>query len=98
MNHRRPSPGHQYRDNGACHARSDSLSRGRGCIHPVQGEDEKRPRAQVRELADDLDHVRLASARRSLVLNSFSIRSVMRKPLTMFVIEAKSATVPSVRI
>ena len=44
------------------------------------------------------DHERLPPSRLSLVLNIFSMRSVIRKPLTMLVIEAKSAMAPSTRM
>src|SRR5438067_330214 len=72
-----------------------------GCgrrVHPVQRKDEQRRRNEVSELSDGVDHRRAFSPGFVSVLNIFSMRSVMRKPLTMFVIDAKSAMAPRMRI
>ena len=50
------------------------------------------------ELRDCFHQTRPSPPARSPVLNSFSIRSVMRYPLTMFVIDANRAIAPSARI
>src|SRR5258708_22312324 len=98
VNHRRLGPGDEDRGGRTRHAGVHAFPRRRRSVHPVQRDDEERPGGQIRDLADGGDHVRLTFVGRSPVLNSFSIRSVIRKPLTMFVIEAKSATAPRVRI
>ena len=64
-------------------------------VHPVQREDEQRRGHEIRKLDEDF-HQRFPPA--PGVLNILSMRSVIRKPLTMLVIEANSATAPSKRI
>ena len=85
-------------DRRAGHAGVHALAGGRGRVHPVQREDEAARRDEVRELADAVHHQWRALPRLSEVLNIFSIRSVIRKPLTMLVIEANSAIAPRMRI
>ena len=61
--------------------------------HPQQREDEQRRGNEINRL-DNVVHVHdLAGSR---FLNILSIRSVSRKPLTIFVIEAKTATAPRI--
>src|SRR4029453_15056800 len=90
-------PGDDDRHSGAGDARVDTPAGGRGCVHPVEREDEHGRRDGVPQLADAIHHARFPSPGLS-VLNIFSIRSVIRKPLTMLVIEAKSAIAPRMRI
>ena len=104
VNDRRFGPCDDDGDHRAGDARVHAFARRRRGVHPVQREDEQRRRDQVPELADAVDHEPppdLAPGSvggRLSVLNILSIRSVIRKPLTMFVIEAKSAMAPSARI
>src|SRR4029453_7400917 len=67
--------------------------RGARVREPLQREDEERGRGEVGELGELLDH--RPAAPRSGRLNMRSMRSVIRKPLTMLVIDAATATVPS---
>src|SRR6266850_220192 len=90
-------PGDDHRHGRARDARIDAPAGGPGRVHPVQREDEQGRRDEVPELADAVHHARLPSPGLS-VLNIFSIRSVIRNPLTMFVIEAKRAMAPRMRI
>src|SRR5262249_19587427 len=63
-------------------------------VQPAQREDEQARREQVEELGRRVGD---AGAHRlgSRSLNILSMRSVIRKPLTMLVTEAKTATAPS---
>ena len=81
----RRQDGHRHPD----HARNHPVARGLGIVHPVQREDEQGRRQDGRELTDEMHHC---------FLNILSMRSVIMKPLTMFVIEANSATAPRMRI
>ena len=78
-------------------------ARGGRRVHPVQREDEQRRRDEVRQL-DEVTSIMgdrpgsPPSYRASPVLNIFSMRSVIRKPLTMLVIEANSAMAPRMRM
>ena len=73
-------------------------ARGLRVVHPVQREDEQRRRDEVGELRDGVASCVASPRRRCLVLNILSMRSVIRKPLTMLVIEAKSAMAPRIRM
>ena len=64
-----------------------------GMAHPHQREDEQNRGNQVNRLNDGVHVHDLPGSR---FLNILSIRSVSRKPLTMFVIEATTATVPRI--
>src|SRR5439155_6077348 len=90
-------PGDTDRDRRARHAREHGVAGGRGAVHPMQREDEQGRGDEVPELADAVRHVRPRSPRWSSVLNIFSIRSLLRNPLTMFVIEVTIAIAPSAR-
>src|SRR4029453_6722647 len=98
VNHSRIRPRDDHRDSRPRHTRVDALPGGRGCIHPVKREDETDRSNDVGELADRVDHEGRPSSRFSPVLNIFNMRSVMRNPLTMFVIEAKGAIAPRTRM
>src|SRR6266566_8090 len=82
-------PGREDRDGHPEHARDDAVAGGLGVVHPIQREDEQRRRDDGRELRDRLRHC---------FLNIFSMRSVIRNPLTMLVIDANSAMAPRMRI
>ena len=60
-------------------------------VHPFERQDEQGSRGQISEL-NQAAHLGLVS---SLFLNIFNMRSVIRKPLTMFVTDAAMATRPS---
>src|SRR5204863_3526817 len=76
-------PGDADRDRGRGHAGVDALPRGGRRVHPVERENEQRGRRDVGELGDAEGHARSPARGFLSVLNIFSIRSVMRKPLTM---------------
>src|SRR5690606_29206393 len=83
----------QRADHGERHRRDAGqhrAARRRRIAHPLEREDEERGRDQV----DNVDCLR-THLRGSRFLNIFSMRSVMRKPLTMFVVDANTATAPS---
>ncbi len=87
----RPGPG---RDHGQEHRRDagEDATAGRlRIVHPMKGEDEQHRGDEVGEL-----EWRISFLTSSRVLNILSIRSVIRNPLTMFVIEANSATAPRI--
>src|ERR671925_77861 len=67
-------------------AGDDAAARGLRMAQPPEREDEERSRREVGQLCAAVDH-RFGSRSR----NIFSIRSVIRKPLTMFVIDAATA-------
>src|SRR5438132_5955897 len=69
--------------------RSHGVAGGLRVVHPVQREDEQRRREDGSELVDGVRHC---------FLNIFSMRSVMRNPLTMLVMEANSAMAPRIRM
>src|SRR4029453_18804597 len=98
VNDLRLRPGDDHRDGRTCHTRVDTLPGGRGRIHPVKREDETDRSNDVGDLADRVDHEGRPSSRLSPVLNIVNMRSVMRNPLTMFVIEAKRAIAPRTRM
>ncbi len=77
----------------AADARRDTASRRLRMTHPAQREHEERRRDEVGSLGDVLRH-RLPPCWRNIL----SIRSVIRKPLTMLVTEAATAIVPSTRL
>src|SRR5262249_35294253 len=83
----------QCADDGGCHADDtgeDAPPRGMGMAHPFQGKDERRGRKQISEFCN----VRHDYFPGSRLLNILSIRSVIRSPLTMLVIDAATAMVP----
>ena len=88
----------QRADDGERHggdAGEDAAPRGRRGVHPVQREDEEGRRGEVGDLDErHADAAHLRASPRGSVLNILSMRSVIRNPLTMFVIDAKSATAP----
>src|SRR5690606_36695862 len=99
----------EHRRAHADHARQHAAARRLGPVQPAQRKDEERGREDVRDLRDLVgpahgpgslldrgDYGRRAHCPGSLFLNIFSIRSVIRKPLTMFVIEAATAIVPRI--
>ena len=69
--------------------RPDAPARGLRIVHPVQREDEQGRCQDGGELGDGVGHC---------FLNIFSMRSVIRNPLTMFVMDANSATAPRTRM
>ena len=77
--------GHDHSPNPRHHPAAGGL----GIVHPVQCEDEQHRGQHGGELGDGVGHC---------FLNIFSMRSVIMNPLTMFVIEANSATAPRTRI
>src|SRR5689334_16392346 len=77
------------RERHAADAGNHAASRGGRIAHPLEREDEQRGRDEIDQLNQRVDH--LAGSR---FLNIFSMRSVMRNPLTMFVVDAKTATAP----
>src|SRR6059058_2312653 len=85
----RLNPGRPHRDHHARHARHDTAAGRLGIVHPVQREDEQGRREHRGGLGDRVDHC---------FLNILSMRSVIRNPLTMLVMEANSATAPMMRI
>src|SRR5262249_10981153 len=87
----------QGADDGERHAgdaRGDAAPRGLGPREPAQREDEQRRRDQEAGLSQMLDQLRAHFAG-SRFLNMRSMRSVIRKPETMFVTDAATAIVPS---
>src|SRR5205823_2443523 len=68
----------------------DTAARARRRIHPLQREDEQRAGDDV-DVVDERAHYRFSSR----FLNIFSMRSVIRNPLTMFVTAAVIAMKPS---
>ena len=91
-------PGRHDGDDHGGHAGIHALPGGRRGVHPVQREDEQDGRDQVGELDDPCVHEWPSRFGLPVGLNIFSMRSVIRKPLTMFVIEANSAIAPMMRI
>ena len=89
MHDLRLHPGRHHGDGHPPDAGEHSLARGLRIAHPVKGENEQRRRGDRRELPERLDHC---------FLNIFSMRSVIRNPLTMLVMEANRATAPRMRI
>ena len=71
----------------------DAAARRFWMTEPTKRQDEKCGRRQVSELNEAVAH-RFGSRSR----NIFSMRSVMRNPLTMLVIEANSAIAPRMRM
>src|SRR5467141_1774806 len=82
-------PGRDDRDGHARDPGDHTAARRFWVVHPIQREDEQRRGEDGGELTDEMHHC---------FLNILSMRSVIMKPLTMFVIEAKSATAPRMRI
>src|SRR4029453_1000793 len=70
-------------------ARAHAAARRRGMIEPAQRQDEERRGDQVAGLREMLRHYLRPRSR-----TIFRMRSVIMKPLTMFVIEAATAMVP----
>ncbi len=91
-------PGGEHGDHHAADAGVHAVPRGLRIAHPMEREDEERGRDEVRELDQRMNHLGAALPPASRVLNILSMRLVMRKPLTMLVIEAKSATAPRKRM
>ncbi len=86
------------RDHGEQHRHNTGVDATAGrfrIVHEMKREDEQHRADEVGELRYGVDHF-FTSSRGDL--NILSIRSVMRKPLTMFVIEAKSAMAPRIRM
>src|SRR5262245_36680485 len=88
-------------DDGQRHA-SDARENATACggriAHPFEREDEQRGRDEVDQLNELIDHFACpgpVAAAGSRFLNIFSMRSVMRKPLTMLVVDANTAMAPS---
>src|SRR5260370_12905698 len=86
MSDQRAGDGHQH--SGL--AREDAAARRHRRVHPFQRENEKRTGNDV-DVVDQGAHYFFSSLR----LNIFSMRSVIRKPLTMLVLAAVMATKPS---
>jgi hypothetical protein len=100
------------RDEHADLAGPDAAPGGRRMRQPLQGQHEAPGREQVREreegVVHDVAHAAAPFEAGSSVvwsfsrggasrrLNIFSMRSVMRKPETMLVVEAKTATAPRI--
>src|ERR1051326_712431 len=95
VHHDRLNPRGDHRYGHGRYAGEDSPPGGLGIVHPVQREDEQRGRYDVGELYQRA-HGCCFSSRP--VLNILSIRSVIRKPLTMLVMEANRAMVPRSRV
>ena len=83
------NPGGHHRHRHARHAGEHAAARGLGIVHPVQRKDEQRRGEDGGELSDEMHHC---------FLNILSMRSVIRNPLTMFVIDANRAIAPRIRI
>ena len=97
MDNGRVGPRDEDGDRRAGHTGVNAIAGGGGGVHPVQGEDEADRRDDVPDLAETVQHQWVPS-RLSDVLNIFSMRSVIRKPLTMLVIDANRAMAPRMRI
>src|SRR6201984_855105 len=82
-------PGRAHRHEHSDHARGHAATGGLRIVHPVEREDEQRRRDDGGELRDSVGHC---------FLNIFSMRSVIRNPLTMLVVDANRATAPSTRM
>src|SRR5262245_45342411 len=78
------------------HAGQHGAAGGGGMVHPVQREDEQHRRDQIGELHQVIGH--RPAPPRGACLNIFSMRSVIKKPLTMLVMEANRAMAPRMRI
>ena len=87
------SPRGEHRQEHAADAGKNAPPRHLRVAHPVQGENKQRRGHQVGNL-NEVNHA-LPPSR---VLNILSIRSVIRKPLMMFVIEANKAMAPMTRM
>src|SRR5262249_46580119 len=72
-----------------------AFARGLRVVHPVERKDEQRGRDEIANFFEAF-HQRLPPSPGDL--NIFSIRSVIKKPLMILVIEAKSAIAPMMRI
>ena len=83
--------GAHHRQGHGRHAGHDALARGFGIAHPPQRQDEEGGGDEVEKLDEGLG---AHFATFSCFLNIFSMRSVMRKPLTMLVVEQKMAIRP----
>ena len=95
MDDLRLNPGRQDGQAHSGHAGKHGPPRRFGRVHPVKRKNEKDGRHQVREMLDCTAH---GFSGGRVCLNILSIRSVIKKPLTMFAMEAKSATAPRKRI
>src|SRR5712671_2318416 len=69
------------------HAGEHATARGFRIAHPLERQNEECRGDQVNQLNELIGHL-------SRRLNIFSMRSVIRKPLTMLVVDAKTATAP----
>ena len=98
VHHLRLGPGGDDRQGHADHAGVDAAARRRRGVQPVQREDEEPGRDEVRELDQVVDHGRGPSPGFCSVLNILSIRSVIRNPLTMLVMDANTAMAPKILI
>src|SRR6266446_301094 len=88
----------QQHANFAC---PDAVARRGRRAHPLQREDEEHARDEIQELDDDLasceitcHHLAAGLAAGRLDLNIFNMRSVIRKPPTMLLVAATTATNP----
>src|ERR1041385_4076611 len=95
-----PQPGREEprRQDGQQHpagAREDPFPRSLGVVHPMQRKDEQPGRDEIGNLLEAF-HQRLPPSPGDL--NIFSIRSVIKKPLMILVMEANSAMAPMMRM
>ena len=97
MNDTRLRPRDNNGDRRRRHTGVHAVAGRRRLVHPVKRENEQRCRDDIGELADAGHHACSPVPGFLTVLNIFNIRSVIRNPLTMFVIEANSATAPMMR-
>src|SRR6266576_688675 len=82
-------PGRKDRHGHARNTGDHPVARRFRIVHPIQREDEQRRGEDGGQLAEERHHC---------FLNILSMRSVIRNPLTILVIEANSATAPRMRI
>ena len=88
-----PGPGRQDRQCHPRHAGKNAAPSRLRITHPMQRQNEQRGRHQVNQLNEDVHDLPP-----SRVLNILSIRSVIKKPLMMLVMEANKAMAPSTRM
>src|SRR5579875_487442 len=88
--------GRDHSDRRADLADQHSATRGRGRTQPLQRQDEKGDRHNVREVSEVLHSYLVHCFLRPLSLNIRSMRSVIRKPPTMLLNAAATAIAPKI--
>src|SRR5215203_3317895 len=97
VDHLRLSPGGSDGNEHRSHPGVHTLPGGHRSVHPMQREDEQDGGDEVGQLHYCVHEGSVRFGCRS-ALNIFSIRSVIRKPLTMSVSEATRALAPTTRL